>query len=146
MGSNNENAINWLVRCSASLSAVVVLASCGVGTAESPPEAGFAANTPPWIESLYPKPGAQMSSVAVIEVEYEVPPTGRRVRLIVDGVDVTTVADAGFGRFHYDPSRSPAPVDLGSGEHRAVLKLVRLSGFGDAHELIDEYQWSFRIL
>jgi len=128
------------------LLSVLLLASCKPGTTEVAPQPGvIPADLPQWVKSVYPEPGAQMSSVSAVEVEFDSPHPRRQVRLIVDGVDVTASADTDIGRFHYDPGQSGL-ITLESGEHTARVELVTLSDYGDQHTLIDQYEWAFTIL
>lgn len=110
---------------------------------ESDPSPGAA--LPAWLDAVYPAPGADVSSVSVVEVDHRAAGS-RSVRLEIDGVDVTSYALPGEGQLHYEPERGPGLVRLDAGEHEAVVRLVRLPSLGDKHLVIDEFRWTFTVL
>ncbi len=135
-------AVAFVIGVSCLAAAAVAVAVADPEEAEVPPRA---APLPAWLHAVYPAPGAEMSSVSVVEVDYRA--AGRRsVRLWIDGVDVTLYARPGEGQLHYDSDGERAPVTLEAGEHEAVAQLVRLPSFGDKHLLIDEFRWTFEVL
>ena len=66
------------------------------------------------------------------------------VRLIVDGVDVTAVIDAGPGILRYEDN-TEGIATLGAGMHTAEVQLVSLPIAGVDTVVIDSYSWVFRV-
>lgn len=117
---------------------------------------------PDWIVNVRPEPGAQQSTLKLVQVEHEVPTGAREVRLLIDGVDVTTAANFGAqdrsidgervtgpGHLLFDPVNDPqaanSRVILDAGEHTATAQLVELEEFGGSETVVDEFTWSFSI-
>ena len=125
----------------------VVAASC-TGQEPSIEEAdgtGLGADLPTWLSDVQPAPGAEMSSVSVVEVVHTVRAVDRDVRLLIDGVDVTAEAETARGRLHYEPSRG-GPVELDSGTHRAELQLIERKDPTSQGETVDTFSWQFTVL
>lgn len=132
-----------------SLVAVAALSACAQQTdiEDLPTEEG--AELPAWVERVQPAPNSTSSGVSIVEVSHRVRGNQEGVRLLIDGIDVTTYADISRGLIHYDPSGTldgqKAPVQLDSGTHEAVLQRVELPSFGEQHEVVDEFRWEFTI-
>jgi hypothetical protein len=97
---------------------------------------------PSWVRSVYPEPGAEASITDTIQVAYSRPAPGQVVRLLIDGVDVTSDASRGAETIDYDPERGP--VHLTPGEHNVEVRLVVTSPDKSSDETLDSFQWSFR--
>lgn len=111
---------------------------------------------PTWIVSVRPEPGAENSTLRLVQVQHQVQPGGQNVRLKVDGVDVTSYAEFGSeervtgpGHILFDPLNDPqaanAPVDLRPGEHTATVELVELEEVGGPERVVDSFTWNFSI-
>ena len=119
-------------------------------------EAASAAELPEWIEKLYPPPGAETAINQAVQVNHNIVDADQQVRLSIDGVDVTAYANATSpGLLEYDIDQANAPVDLGPGEHEAVVELVRVTPGAsegvdsydpEVHETVESYRWSFTVL
>lgn len=120
----------WLI-----LPAVVV--ACGDGDG-----AGDTEQMPEWVESVYPEPGTTLAVPDVVEVDHAVQGAQEDVRLVVDGVDVTTYASFPAGSIRYESGLGP--VTLEEGEHTAQVQRVRLQAAGAEYEVLDSYSWEFR--
>lgn len=106
-----------------------------------------AAPLPPWIDRVYPSPGADSTGVRRVQIAYRIrTEDGEAVHLLVDGVDVTTAADGAPGFLNYNPREPDAPVRLPAGEHTAEARLVILKLDSVSPEVIDTYTWKFSIL
>jgi hypothetical protein len=149
------------------MSALVVLASilfaaCGdsgearpASSATTSPRTDF--SKPSWVVDVYPPDGAVAATERAVQLEYGLLDHQREVRLIVDGVDITSQCEGidrgpAGGRFpspgelRYDPTANPlALVPLKPGRHLATAKLVRLPEPGATLATLDEYDWSFTI-
>lgn len=137
------------------LALVSLLTACGGGD-DTEPGAQSQEALPSWIVSVRPEPGSESSSLQLVEVEHEVQTGGRSVRLIIDGVDVTSSSDFGSeervtgpGLLQYDPLGTPETanpeVRLDAGEHTARVELVELEDVGGGEEVIDSFTWTFSI-
>lgn len=130
------------------------LAACG---GDDDTEAGAEAQEalPTWIVSVRPEPGAENSTLRLVQVQHQVQTGGQSVRLLIDGVDVTNEANFGSeervtgpGHILFDPDHpeaANAPVDLDPGEHTATVELVELEEIGGSEEVVDSFTWSFSI-
>ncbi len=106
-----------------------------------------AAPLPPWLDRVYPSPGADSTGSRRVQIAYKIrTEDGEAVHLFVNGVDVTNAADGAPGFLNYNPREPDAPVRLSAGEHTAEARLVRLRLDTTSHEVIDTYKWKFSIL
>lgn len=138
----------------------LLLAACfGDGADEIQAQAGGEPaddEYPEWIDKLYPPPGSELSATQAVQVDHKAIAADRQVRLILDGTDVTTYAVATTpGLLEYDIDQAQAPIELGPGEHTAVVQLTRVtpgSGEGadsfesEVHETIESFTWTFTVL
>lgn len=132
----------------------LVLPACGGEDDQGEPVS--VADTPDWIEKIYPAPDSETSATQAVQVLHTAIPKDRQVRLNINGTDVTIYASGSDpGLLVYDMDDPNAPVPLRPGEHTAEVELVRRtpdSGEGtdsydpDVHEVIDSYSWQFTIL
>lgn len=114
------------------------------------------ADTPDWIEKIYPPPGSEISATQAVQVIHTAIQADRQVRLSIDGTDVTAYAlGSEPGLLVYDIDDVNAPAQLRPGEHTAEVQLMRRTpgkGEGtesydpDVHEAIDTYSWDFTVL
>lgn len=147
MAAPERNLRRVVLAFAAALAAVAVFfVATGLGDQEPGGAAEADETLPPWLIEVYPPPGAETSSVSAVEVEFDAPGRRTPVRLLVDGTDVTTYARPGRGQLHYEPEPAPGPVPLDAGRHEAVVELVRLRSYGDRHEVIDSFRWTFKVL
>lgn len=114
------------------------LTACGTPDRQDP----GSESQPSWVETVYPAPGSSATTLAV-EVDHTITSTDNDVRLMVDGVDVTTYAAFDAGRLRYESG--VGPVVLGGGEHWAEVQLVTLPHEGADYEVLDSYRWEFGI-
>lgn len=117
----------------------LVLGACQDQDAETVAET--AAEMPIWLEAVYPEPGATVAVPDAVEVDHTLQRLGEDVRLVVDGVDVTTYAAFDAGKIRYESGTGP--VVLGTGSHTAEVQLVRLPAFGAEYEVLDSFTWEF---
>ena len=99
---------------------------------------------PVWIDEITPRSNATFSPIGGISVRYVLTDPETEVRLIVDGVDVTAVSDAGPGLLRYEDD-AEGIVRLDAGMHTAEAQLVILPAAGIDTVVIDSYSWVFRI-
>jgi hypothetical protein len=148
---------------------MLVVASCGSddnGDASPSTSRPIATTTTPrtdtarpvWVTSVSPEDGAATPD-AVVSVGYGVLPPRHEIRLVIDGVDVTSqsldperlpnAAPPLFpspGTLRYEPSALDRPlVMLPPGKHLATVKQVVLPEFGATLTTVDEYDWSFEV-
>lgn len=129
------------------LIATVVLATVAVGATacssatETPPPSSD--TLPAWIDEVTPRPGAAYAPDSGVSVRYQLPSIDQEVRLIIDGVDVTSVSTEGPDLLRYDTSQGI--IDLNTGDHRAEARLVILSADGVETVPVDTYTWTFRL-
>lgn len=97
---------------------------------------------PEWVEEVFPEPGATVAVPDAVEVRHTITATDENVRLIIDGVDVTTYASFDAAKLRYESG--VGPVILESGDHVAEVQWVRLPAFGAQHEVLDSFTWEFR--
>lgn len=97
---------------------------------------------PAWVESVIPEPSAVATVPNTVEVNHAITATDEDVRLVIDGVDVTTYATFEAGKIQYEPSEGP--VDLGTGTHTAEVQRVTRPVEGTDYRIIDSYTWEFR--
>jgi hypothetical protein len=143
--------------------------SASPGTLAADPDgaAGAPADAPEWVDDVYPEPQAQATGELAVTVDHATLGAGRSVRLVIDGVDVTSQAvvggppettepagqvpqqqsPAGPGQLRYDPQELRSPlVELSPGEHVARAELVEQPEFGAPSRVVDTYEWGFSIL
>lgn len=117
----------------------VLVTAC---TASSQSNGQMTNEMPAWVRSVYPEPGAEASVTDTIQVVYSRPPPGQVVRLLIDGVDVTSDASRGAETIDYDPEKGP--VHLTPGEHNVEVRLVVTSPDNSSDQTLDSFHWSFR--
>lgn len=114
---------------------LLVLTACSDADAD-------AAAFPEWIEAVYPQPDATLAVPDAIEVDHRLEEPETEVRLLVDGVDVTTYSNFEGAKIRYEPGFGP--VDLGGGDHTAEVQRVSLPVDGTEYVVVDSYSWEFR--
>jgi hypothetical protein len=128
---------------------VVALGGCARATDEAVTgenDVSISSQPPPeWVSKIFPEPGANTTATRALEVRHDANGPQEGVRLLLDGVDVTTYSEEGRGLLVYDPDAEAAPVELEPGRHSATLQLVRLPEAGEQHEVIDTYEWEFTV-
>lgn len=122
---------------------ISLLSGCSTGPATFEEGRVGSGESPTWVESVVPEPGSVAKVPDAVEVEHTITSTDEDVRLLIDGVDVTTYATFDAGEIRYEGGVGPVP--LNSGEHTAEVQRVRLPGNGLDYEVVDSYTWSFRI-
>lgn len=133
-------ALRAIVLC---MLAVSLVSACSTGPATFEEGQVSSGESPTWVEAVVPEPGSVAKVPDAVEVEHTITSTNEDVRLLVDGVDVTTYATFDAGKIRYEGGSGPVPLD--SGEHTAEVQRVRLPGEGLDYEVIDSFTWSFRI-
>ena len=113
----------------------MVLAACGGDSAGD-------REMPDWLEEVFPAPGATVAVVDAVEVSHTIQGPDENVRLVIDGVDVTTYATFDAATLRYESGTGP--VVLGSSRHVAEVQRVRLPAEGDTFEVVDSFSWEFR--
>ncbi|HWB72311.1 MAG TPA: hypothetical protein VG452_08830 [Egibacteraceae bacterium] len=129
------------------------------------------AELPPWLERIYPAEDQVVTVTRDVQVDHNLVEPDQGIRLLIDGVDVTTYSLEGRGELVYDPDRpippadppvgareDPAeqaaseapiaggPVDLSPGSHSATVQRVRVDPeTGFIEETLDEFTWDFVI-
>jgi hypothetical protein len=76
-------------------------------------------------------------------VAVRLPATDEEIRLIVDGVDVTTYAEFDAGKLRYESGAGP--VVLSQGEHTAEVQRVVLPADQTEFSVLDSFTWDFRM-
>lgn len=120
---------------------VILLASTTLASACGDGNDG-AAEMPEWVEAVYPEPGATAAVPDAVEVDHTLQRLDEDVRLLVDGVDVTTYATFEAGKIRYESG--VGPVELEGGSHTAEVQRVELEEFGEDYEVLDSFSWEFR--
>ena len=119
--------------------ALLMLGACD-DTADS---GGDEEPMPSWVESVYPEPGSTAAVPDAVEVDHELPEgTDIDIRLLVDGIDVTTYATFEAGKLRYESGEGP--VTMAAGDHTAEVQQVTLPTKGDEYTVVDSFQWEFR--
>ncbi|MDP8977206.1 MAG: hypothetical protein M3N17_01220 [Actinomycetota bacterium] len=129
--------------------AVVLLVLASAGCGEQGPEAESQPTQvakPDWVVRVYPPPGSEGTAAATVQVRHDLPGAKGRLRLKIDGVDVTSYADVRPGQLTYDPERAPGVVELTPGRHTARVERVSLPREGATYRVLDFYQWRFTLL
>lgn len=106
-------------------------------------EEGSTSEPPAWVEEVVPEPGAVATVPDAVEVDHTITATDEDVRLLINGVDVTTYATFEAGKIRYEAG--DGPVDLGTGDHTAEVQRVTLPSEGTDFTVIDSYTWRFRV-
>jgi len=124
--------------------------------AQSGVDGELAVEYPDWIERVYPPPGSELSVTQAVQINHNVVEDARQVRLIIDGVDVTSYAigtTPGLLEYEFDEAEF-TPVELDPGEHTAVVELVDVVAPGadtglegsEQPEILDTFTWTFTAL
>lgn len=130
----------WLAIVVASL-----LTGCTTdSTVDAPTDGGQDDDQPSWIDEVTPRPDASLAPGEGVSVRYQITDPDHEVRLIVDGVDVTAVSEAGPGFLRYDEA-DPGPVQLAPGDHSAEARLVTREVAGVDVVTVDSFVWTFRL-
>lgn len=152
----------WTRRVAAVLAAVLLVVSGCDDSAQDEDAVDTAqatADLPAWLEAVEPRPGASVGPDNRVAIRYPRTEPPREIRLEIDGVDVTAVADLNqdalentdltqtVGELVYMPDRLEvgAPVVLEPGEHSVRAVLVRTE-FGEQSVELDDFSWTFEIL
>lgn len=98
---------------------------------------------PEWVETVFPEPGAVVTAADAVEVDHNLTATDNDIRLIIDGVDVTTYAAFDAGKLRYESG--VGPVVLEDGDHTAEVQRVVLAEEGTQFEVVDSFRWEFRL-
>lgn len=121
--------------------ALLLAPACSTGPTSF--EEGSTSEPPAWVEAVTPEPGAVATVPNAVEVDHAIAATDEDVRLVINGVDVTTYATFEAGKIRYEAS--DGPVDLGTGDHTAEIQRVTLPVEGTDFSVIDSYTWRFRV-
>lgn len=122
-----------------------VLVACGQAEPDAASIEGSSEELPPWIEQVRPPPGAESTAIRAIQVVHEPLSEREDLRLLVDGVDVTTYADRRLTVLEFDAAEDAAPIEFGPGSHQATVEYLRLPSPGERHEVIDTFTWRFTV-
>lgn len=98
---------------------------------------------PSWLETVFPEPGAVVTASDAVEVDHNLTATDNDVRLVIDGVDVTTYAAFDAGKLRYESG--VGPVVLNNGDHTAEVQRVVLADDEAQFEIVDSFSWEFRL-
>lgn len=120
---------------------LVLPAACSTGPATF--EEDTTDEPPAWVEAVTPEPGAVATVPDAVEVDHAITSTDEDVRLLINGVDVTTYATFEAGKVRYEAG--DGPVALGTGDHTAEIQRVTLPSEGVDFTVIDSYTWRFRV-
>lgn len=119
--------------------ALLALAGC----ATTPAADDGSDSMPSWIETVFPEPGAVVTAADAVEVDHNLTATDNDIRLLIDGVDVTTYAAFDAAKLRYESG--VGPVELDDGDHTAEVQRVVLSDDESQFEVIDSFSWEFRL-
>lgn len=119
---------------------LTLVAACTDRPVTAGPDADV--ETPSWVQSVYPEPGATAAVPDAVEVDHVVTSDDEDVRLIVDGTDVTTYATFDAARIRYESG--DGPVVLEEGDHWAEIQRVTLPAPGEQFDVLDSFRWEFR--
>ncbi len=122
--------------------AIVLVSIVLSGCTTTPASDDATDQQPSWVESVFPEPGAVMTAVDAVEVDHNLTETDNDVRLIIDGIDVTTYAAFDAGKLRYESGVGPVVLD--DGEHTAEVQQVVLADDETQFEVVDSFQWEFR--
>jgi hypothetical protein len=114
--------------------------------ATSTTQTGSAVTTttmPTWLDSVYPTPNSTATVPVVVEVLHRLQSTEDHIRLLIDGVDVTSNATFDVGELKY--TSGDGPVVLSPGEHTATVEEVVRPNYGSTFTVLDSYSWSFEV-
>ena len=98
---------------------------------------------PVWVQDVIPGPGADATVPDAVEVDHAITGSDEDVRLLVNGVDVTTYATLEAGKIRYESG--DGPVVLGTGHHTAEVQRVLLRTEEVEFRVLDSYTWEFRV-
>lgn len=121
---------------------MVAVGSTGCSSAQSEPSSLPTTSVPNWVERVYPAPNSTTAVPDGVEVRHRLQSPQDNVRLLVDGVDVTTYATFDAGKLRYESGAGP--VVLTPGEHTATVEQVTQPENGSEFRVLDSYSWSFR--
>ena len=122
----------------------IVLALIAVSGCTTTPDADDVTDQQPsWVESVFPEPGAVVTAADAVEVDHNLTATDNDIRLVIDGVDVTTYAAFEAGKLRYESG--VGPVVLGDGDHTAEVQRVVLAEDETQFEVVDSFEWEFRL-
>lgn len=121
---------------------VVAVALAGCGPAQSEATSLPTTSVPNWVERVYPAPNSTTAVPDAVEVRHRIQAPGDNVRLLVDGVDVTTYATFDAGKLRYESGSGPVVLD--PGEHTATVERVTQPANGSEFRVLDSYSWTFR--
>ncbi len=117
--------------------------------AEAEADAEVDRDLPEWLVRVFPAPGQETTATRAIQVRHNAVAPDEGIRLILDGVDVTTYATNGRGLLEYDVDQTASPVELKPGMHRAALEYLRVSPESEfdpeQREVLDTYTWEFEV-
>lgn len=123
---------------------VIALATLPLAGCTTTPVAEDAADTmPSWVETVFPEPGAVMTAADAVEVDHNLTATDNDIRLLIDGVDVTTYAAFDAAKLRYESG--VGPVVLEDGDHTAEVQRVVLGDDETQFEVVDSFSWEFRL-
>lgn len=114
----------------------LLAAACADTGQDATPPAGNA--MPSWIQSIQPSPDSSAMANTVIEVDHSQIDPEHFIRLLVDGVDVTSNATETEDMIVYR--------GLSKGSHTATVEETWLPEFGKQSDVISSYSWSFETL
>lgn len=121
---------------------VVAVGLAGCGPAQSEVSSLPTTSIPSWVERVYPAPNSTTAVPDAVEVRHRLQTPEDNVRLLVDGVDVTTYSTFDAGKLRYESGAGP--VVLGPGEHTATVERVTQPVNGAQFRVLDSYSWNFR--
>lgn len=120
----------------------VAVALAGCSSSQSETSSLPTTSVPTWVERVYPAPNSTTAVPDSVEVRHTLQAPDDNVRLLVDGVDVTTYATFDAGKLRYESGAGP--VVLTPGEHTATVERVTQPVNGSQFRVLDSYTWSFR--
>lgn len=122
----------------------VVLALLALAGCTTSPVADDTADPmPSWVETVFPEPGAVVTAADAVEVDHNLTATDNDIRLLIDGVDVTTYAAFDAAKLRYESGVGPVVLD--DGDHTAEVQRVVLADDETQFEVVDSFTWEFRL-
>ncbi len=122
-----------------------LLGACGGGTSGTTlATLDPGADLPAWLRRVSPVPGASTAGATMVEVEHDLQGPDEDIRLLIDGVDVTTYASLEGGVLVYESGEGP--VTLQPGRHRATAQRVSLPVQGAEPVVLESFTWAFSVL
>ncbi|REK11863.1 MAG: hypothetical protein DWQ40_11985 [Actinobacteria bacterium] len=98
---------------------------------------------PDWVEEVDPPPGSVSFVPDHVIVHHNVTGPDEEVRLLIDGVDVTTYATFDAAKLSYEPEFGP--IELTPGVHTATVQLTSLPVDGVDYAVVDSWTWEFTV-